>query len=404
MFISKLKNLPRSYRNLSSLQLFFWSSIAISSYLTVFLQKLDYRPYQVGFINAAISVVSILATPFWGMMADRIRSIRKIFIFCMSAGTVLWVLAPASSRIPTGTLGLVYTVIILGAVFRNPANSLFDAFSVQRSALDNLPYGHVRLWGSFSFAIMSLFLSIILPFTGVEFSFYLYGMVILPLIIIMWKMKGADMGRRAGFSSFRNMELGRLFRNYYFITYLFFVLFVYIPVNTLMVFLPYLIEAVGGDTAKFGLLNACRAFIEIPVLFLMRALRRKFPLPLIVSFAALVFCVESFLCTRVTNLYQIMILQAFHGIGGAIMIGAATNYVYSLAPEGLNYTAHTINGAVIAIAAIMGNLTGGFLIQNWGIFSYYRVISIIMFFALLYFYFSVIIGIKILKKPLPVPK
>ena len=398
------KTLPRQYWNLSSLQLLFWSSIAASSYLTVFLQKQDFRPNQVGFINAVISVVSIITTPFWGMMADRIRSIRKIFILCMSIGIVLWVLVPVSSRITIGPLVLIYAVIILGAFFINPANSLFDAFSVQRSDLDSLPYGHVRLWGSLSFAIMSLFMSIILPFTGVEFSFCLYAIVLIPLLIIMWKMKGADMGRRTEHINFQNMGFGKLFRNYYFITYLFFALFIYMPVNTLMVFLPYLIEAVGGDTAKFGLLNACRAIVEIPILFLMRTFRRKLPLPLIVSGAAIIFCVEAFFCTRVTNLYQIIILQAFHGIGGAIMIGAATNYVYSLAPEGLNSTAHTINGAVTSIASIVGNLAGGFIILSMGIFSYYRVIFWTMLFALVYFYISIIVGTKILKKPLPALK
>ena len=404
MLMSKLKALPRTYWSLSSLEFLFRSSIAAASYLTVFLQRENFRPDQVGFINAAISIVAIVTTPLWGMLADRIRSIRKILIVCLSVSVVFWILTPSVSRISFGPLPLVYVVLISGALFKNPGYSLFDAFTVQRADLDGLAYGHVRLWGSFSFAVLCFLLSIILPYTGVGFSFYLYGAVLIPLLVILWKMKGADTGRHAGSGNLSGMGFGRLFGDYYFITFLLFAVIAYIPVNTLMVFLPYLIDAVGEDTAKFGLLNAARGLAEIPMLLLMRRLRRKMPLPAIIGGAASIFCVNAFLLAKVTGIYQILLLQAFHGIGGGLMIGSAAYYVYSLAPEGLNSTANSVNGAVAAVSSITGSMLGGFLILNMGVFSYYRIMSAMLFFAILFFGITLIVGIKILKKPLPVLK
>jgi len=398
MLLSRLKSLPRSYWNLSFLCFLFWISIATGSYLTVFLQKNGFGANQVGYVNAAIAVVSIMATPLWGMIADKIRSIRKIFILCISIGLVLWALVPASARV---SAALIYTVLIIGAFFMRPANSLFDGFAVQRADLDGLAYGHVRLWGSLSYALMSLILGIVLPFTGVEFTFYIYGVFLLPLIFLLLKMKGADSARKTVKVNFRDMGFGRLFKNYYFITYLIFAIFVYMPMNALMVFLPYLIEAVGGDTARLGLLNACKAIIEIPILLLMRNFRRKVPLPVIVGGSALLFCMEAFFYSRAVNINQIMALQLFHGLGGGLLIGSASNYVYSLAPEGLNSTAHMVNGAVNSVASILGNLVGGFLITVIGIFSYYRFMSIVLFCAFVYFYLSIFFGLKILKKPIP---
>ena len=403
-YVSKMKSLPKAFWSLSSIEFLFWFAAAAGMYLTVFLQKQGFKPNQVGFINAANSVVIILATPFWGMMADKIRSIRKIFIVCISVSAVLWALVPGTSRIAIGPLTLMYGVILLGAFFRNPAYSLLDAFVVQRADLDQVAYGHVRLWGSISFAIMSISLSMILPRTGVEVTFYLHGIVFIPLLIIMWKMKGSDVEGRAERVPFRSMGFGRLFSNYYFITYLFFAIFIHMPLNTSMAFLPYLVDAVGGDTARFGLVTGYKALLEIPMLLLMRPLRRKFPLPIAISGAALFFGVEALLYTQAKNLTQIIMIQTFHGLGGGLMIGAATNYVYSLAPKGLNSTAHTIHGAVNAVAAIIGNLLGGVLIQSMGIFPFYRVACGMLIFALIYFYSTLIIGTKILKKPLPVLK
>jgi MFS family permease len=214
-------------------------------------------------------------------------------------------------------------------------------------------------------------------------------------------MKGADQRTHAGKVTLRSMGFGRLFKNYYFITYLFFAVFLHIPLNTSFAFLPFLIVAVGGDSAQFGLVVGYKALLEIPVLLLMRPLRRKFPLPIALGGAAVLFAVEAYLYAHAENLNQIILIQTLNGLGGGLLIGAAANYVYSLAPQGLNSTAHTMHGAVSAIAAIFGNLMGGFLIVTFGIGIFYRILFGVLIFALCYFCASLIIGVKVLKKPLP---
>ncbi|MDR3138579.1 MAG: MFS transporter [Treponema sp.] len=403
--ISWFQGVPKAYWRLSSIEFLFWFATATGTYLTVFLQKKGFMPTQVGFINAVNSLVMIFATPFWGMMADKIRSIRKVFLFCICIAAVLWAVIPFSSQIAVGPLVLMYLIVPLGSFFRMPANSLLDAFVVQRSDLDKVAYGHVRLWGSISFAIMNISLSAILPLTGVEVSFYLYGVAFLPLLIIMWQMKSADgavlgVGRRKALS-FKQMGFGRLFKNYYFITYLVFAVFIHMPANTSMAFLPYLVASVGGDTAQLGLISGYKALLEIPMLLLMRPLRRKFPLPVAIAGAGVFYSIEALLYSRANSLIGILFIQTLHGLGGGLMIGAATNYVYSLAPPGLNSTAHTMNGAANAIAAIVGSLSGGFLIVAIGIRSFYLLAGAVIAFALFYFLLSLFIGTKILKKPIP---
>jgi PPP family 3-phenylpropionic acid transporter len=398
-----LRGVPKPYWTLSSIEFLFWFATATGTYLTVFLQKNGFRPDQVGIINAINSTVVIFATPFWGMIADKIRSIRKVFLFCMCFAAALWAFIPASSQIMMGSFMLMFLIIPLGAFFRMPANSLLDAFVVQRSDLDSVPYGHVRLWGSISFAIMNISLSAVLPKTGVEISFYLYGAAFIPLLVIMWRMKGADIvsaGARKNIS-LKQMGFGRLFKNYYFITYLIFAVFLQMPANTSMAFLPYLVANVGGDTAQLGLVTGYKALLEIPMLLLMRPLRRRFPLPLAIGGAGVFYSIEALLYTRADSLLEILLIQTLHGLGGGLMIGAAANYVYSLAPQGLNSTAHTMNGAANAIAAIIGNTTGGILIVAIGIRSFYFLVSAVIGFALIYFLFSLLFGVKVLKKKLP---
>jgi PPP family 3-phenylpropionic acid transporter len=381
----------------------FWFATATGGYLTVFLQKQGFKPDQVGIINAVNALIMILANPFWGMLADKLRSIRKIFLFCMCIAAVLWALVPVSSRIMLGPLALMYLIIPVGAFFRQPANSLIDAFVVQRSDIEHVAYGHVRLWGSISFAIMNISLSMILPWTGVEISFYMYGCAFIPLLVIMWRMKGVDMSAADAKKpqSLKTMGFGRLFKNYYFISYLVFAVFIHMPANTSMVFLPYLVASVGGDTAQLGLVTGYKALLEIPMLLLMRPLRQRFPLPIAIGGAAVFYAFEALLYTRASSLIHIMLIQTLHGLGGGLMIGAATNYVYSLAPKGLNSTAHTMHGAANAIAAIVGNVSGGILIVAIGVKSFYYVVSAVITFALVYFIISLVVGVKILGISIP---
>jgi hypothetical protein len=75
--------------------------------------------------------------------------------------------------------------------------------------------------------------------------------------------------------------------------------------------------------------------------------------------------------------------------------------VYSLAPPGLNSTAHTVHGAANAVAAIIGNMAGGFLIVTIGIRRFYLLSSGMIIFAMLYFLASLFFGVKVLKKNIP---
>ena len=397
---NRFANVSKAYWTLSSIEFLFWFAAATGSYLTVFLQKNGFTPTQVGVINALNAAVAIAATPFWGMMADKFRSIRKIFICCMCIAATLWALVPFSSKIALGPIFLMHMIIPIGSFFRMPAMSLMDAFVVQTAARENVAYGNVRLWGSISFAVMSISLSAILPWTGVEITFYMYGMAFIPLMFIMGRMKDPP-GTERKSVPFREMQFGKLFKNYYFLTYMIFAIFMQMPMNTSIAFLPYLVDMVGGDTAQLGLITGYKALLEVPMLLIMKPLRKRFPLPVAIIAAGLLYILEFALYTKANSLMEILLIQTLHGLGGGLMIGSSTNYVFTMAPKGLNSTAHTVNGAMNSSAAIVGNLLGGVLIVAVGIRNFYLVAAGIILLALIYFVSTLLVGTKVLKKPLP---
>jgi PPP family 3-phenylpropionic acid transporter len=392
-----------AYFRLSSVSFSYWFGTAACAYFTVLLQKNGYSAAQVGAVNALNSVVTIVATPFWGMMADKFRSIRKVILATMCAGIPLWMLTPLSLRIFAGPLALLFIVVPLGCFFRNPHPSLVDSYIVQRCDRDGLTYGYVRLWGSISYTIASLGFCFILPLTGVEAAFYAYGILCIPFILAMWNFRDPDAaagGQRKALT-FRQMGFGRLFKNYYFITFMIFSLFVYLPNTTSNAFMPYLMESVGGESARYGLITGFKALLEVPSLFLMRRLRRHFPLPIMLAGAAAFYSAEALLYAGASSMTHIVLIQIFQGLAGGLLIGSSANYLYSLSPPELTSTAQTMNGALGAAAAIIGNLLGGALIVLLGIRRFYFMVSGALLFALVFFVCTLFLGLRVLNKKLP---
>jgi PPP family 3-phenylpropionic acid transporter len=337
------------------------------------------------------------------MMADKFRSIRNVVLATMCVGIPLWIVVPLSLKIFLGPLALLFIVVPLGCFFRNPHPSLVDSYIVQRCDRDGLTYGYVRLWGSISYTIASLGFSFILPRTGVEFAYYAYGVLCLPFLFLMWNFRDPDVsaaGQRRALT-FRQMRFGRLFKNYYFITFLIFALFIYLPNTTSNAFMPYLMESVGGESARYGLITGLKALLEVPSLFFMRTLRKRFPLPILLLGAAVFYGVEALLYANASSMTHIMFIQIFQGLAGGLLIGSSANYLYSLSPPELTSTAQTMNGAIGATAAILGNLVGGALIVMVGIRRFYLLVSGTLFWALIFFAATLFIGIRVLHKKLP---
>ncbi len=411
----KTSHIPRNMAlGLALIELLYWFASAVNSYTTVFLQKNGFTPKEVGTINAIINAVVIVATPIWGVIADKIGSLRKAFIIAMCTASVLYALLPgvASAGVMLGAVPMLLVLLPLAAFFRRPCAHLMDGFVVQTAANTGVAYGNIRIWGSISYAVMNFILAAILPKVGVSFTFYLVGIMFIPLFVLLIHYRGLDELNRERKDlkdsapkkerkSLKELQLGRVFKNYYFITFLVFAVVFHMPTNTSYTFLPYLVELVGGDSAKLGLVSGYKALLEVPMLLLIKPMRKKFPLPYTMLLAMVFYICESLLYSVAQSLTAIILIQTLHGFAGGLVIGTATNYVHAMAPEGLEGTAQSINGMANSLAAILGNAMGGYLIEILSIRVYYRVCCLMIAAAAIYFGVTLFIGQKVLKKPLP---
>jgi PPP family 3-phenylpropionic acid transporter len=387
------------YIKYSGLEIAYWFGAATGAYTTVYLQGLGYSPTDVGIISALNSVTGIIAMPIWGMMCDRTRSVRKVFILVMLLSMLAVPLIPLVGDVRLLGIGIPYIIVPFTSFFRNPLGALVDTWVIQAANKERLNYGGIRLWGSLSFAVMAFLLSLTMPIIGIDYSFYFYAIAALIAVVVAYMIKDDATKQKA--LKMKDLHVMDLFKDYYFVTFLIFAIVLNMPMQTSFTFLPYLIEDVKAPSTMIGVIQGIKAIVEVPFLLTIARMRTRFRIQHLIMVAGLFHVLGVVLLAPSSSIGYIIVISFLQGIGQGLFIGTSTNYVYQLAPDNLKATAQTLNGSMNLVAGIVGNLVGGSLIDIIGVKPFYGYAGLMMSVALVFFTFSFKLGTNVFHKPLP---
>lgn len=378
-FSPRLPNGGRQALILTGANSLFWLAWSFSSYQTVYLQEVGFSASQLGLLNALTSGVSIASLAFWGMVSDRIRSLRKVLITVLVGGAVLFALIPA---IPTGLPSsplLLLTLIPVVYFFRGSMSPYAENLLVRNANELRLNYGLLRSVGSFLFTAGGLAITVLLPLVGVPSTFWLSGVMMIPVVILTLLAREPN-AQPAQSVPKEKLDLSQLFRNKSYVAFLVFGFLFYIAANCEASFFPYFIQGVGVPTDRYVVVLSYRAFLEIPFLLLMVKLRRRFSLGRLVVTAAVLMAVECvFLGLFANSLMSILLCATFFGLGNGLFIGSSLNYLYELAPSHLKTSAQAFFSAVSSVAGILGNLLGGLVFDAMGAKPFYLFVATLYF-------------------------
>ena len=385
------------------LQFVYWFVMAIGNYQTVYLQSRGYTATTIGLINAVLSAVTIMATPVWGMISDRIRSIRRVFLLTLIVGSVLFAFIPAIIGLPVLSAPLMLVYLSLVYFFRNPANAMMDNWLVRYSNQKGVDYGSIRSFGSLGYAICGVLIAGAVSSFGTAWTFPVCSAMMALVVAMSLRTDDAKpVAPATGAPAREAFNPLTLFKNYYFTTFLAFSLLLYIVINSAAAFLPYLLEDVGVSSSRYGVITAYMATLEIPMLLAARPLRRRAPL-----FA---LCIASGFCyaaaclllgTCAHSLGMIVAIETLSGVGSGLLIASAANYIYTLTPENLKATGQSIYVAATALSGIAGNLIGGAVVDALSAPLLYCIMGVTGLISALFLLGTIVIGAKLLKQSPP---
>lgn len=358
--LSRLGPGPRQALNLVGLNGLFWFAWAFGCYQTVYLQSVGFTASQLGLLNALSSGVAIGSVSFWGMVSDRIGSLRRVLILVLVIGCSLYALTPA---LPTelSFSPLLFTIFLPFVNFFRGSQSTFAENILVRNCNElGLNFGVLRSAGSLLFTIGSMIISLLLPVLGVGNTFWLAGLCMLPVVFFTLTAREPNAKPAPKSGGGEKLEISRLFRSRPYMMFLVFTFLFYIAATCEGSFIPYFMESTGISSQLYGVVLAYRALLEIPFLLLMGRLRRRLPLRNLVAVSAVLMSLECLGFGLFAKGFGSMLLFAtFFGLGNGLFIGSSLNYVYEMAPEGLKASAQAFYAATSSVAGILGNLLGG---------------------------------------------
>lgn len=366
----------------------FWFAWAFGCYQTVYLQGVGFSASQLGLLNALSSGVGIASVAFWGMVSDRIGSLRKVLITVLTGGCTLYALTPLlPADLPLSPLLLT---AFLPAVnfFRGSQSTFAENILVRNCNELRLNFGVLRSAGSLLFTVGSLIISSLLPFVGVENTFWISGVFMIPVVIFTLFAREPN-SRKPKKGEKQKLNPGELFHSRPYVMLLVFAFFFYIAVSCEGNFIPYFMKNQGIPSERYGIVLAYRALLEVPFLLLMVKLRRRFPLRNLVAVAAVLMAAECLGFGLFANsLPTMLFFCTFFGLGNGLFIGSSLNYVYELAPDHLKASAQAFYASVSSVAGILGNLLGGMVFDTIGAKPFYLAVTGVYLFSVLIFVLS----------------
>lgn len=356
----------------------FWFAWAIACYQAVYLKEIGFQATELGILNAVASAVAIASVSFWGMISDKIGSLKKVLFLVLLFGGLLYAFIPL---IPVGlphTALLIFTAIPVINFFKGSMATMVENMQVRNCNELRLNYGLSRAIGSFSFAMSGFALVAMLgKVLTVTDTFLLSFLLFVPAIFLCLFMREPKAGKakKSQTAPGEKADVRLLFRDRQYLAFLLFALLFYTAISCSFSFIPYFMTSIGVPAEQYGIVLSYRALLEIPFLLLMNKLRRKFDLKHLLLVAVVLMMAESVLFSSFAHsLPTLLFSTTFFGLGNGLFIGSSLNYLYQLAPAGLKASAQAFFAATASVAGIGGNLLGGILFDALGAKPYYLVV------------------------------
>ena len=101
----------------SLVEMMTWITITGWGFIVPFLQETGLNSTQVGITIACNGLMGVIAPPFWGKLADKIQSARKVFILMLMGSAILWFCIPLAGKPPVASLALMSVILQVSMLF-----------------------------------------------------------------------------------------------------------------------------------------------------------------------------------------------------------------------------------------------------------------------------------------------
>lgn len=353
--------------------LFFINSTItiVTSFLPVYFQFKGFSGEQIGWLLAIGPFAAILVQPLAGYFSDRLKTVKKIIIFCL-----VFLTLSSFLMFQIDMFLLLMMVSYMFFFFLSPLGPLGDSLAQKTSVALNIPFGSMRMWGSVGFASASLVTGSILSMIGINNILYPFLLFSISCLIISFFLADVTLSNKP----VKIFDAVTLLKDKKMVYFLVIILLYAIPHRMNDFFIGLYINELGGNEIYIGWAWFIGATVEAFVFFKSNWWATRFHELTLLIFIGFIYTIRFIVLSFVNDPLMLLLLQPLHGITFAIAYTAALQYVSKIVPDYLVGTGHLLLANVFfSVSGIIGSLIGGFVIEQFGGNILYLGMGIVIF-------------------------
>lgn len=346
---------------------FYLAYGAFTVILSMYCQDIGMSASQISYIVSFAPLLSIVTQPFFGYLADKWRSPKKVSLLLMAA-TIVCMFIFAMSR--------HFWVLLLSSgiaiSFMNAVTPLTDRIGVSSP----YQFGRIRLWGSVGYALMAqvsgLLYQYISPFSN--FMAGILGAIIMMICIYMVSDPKLNVSstKKDDNKLSTQVIVKELIHNKPFMIFLITSLFFWGANSTNFNYLSIFIRSLGGTASQVGTYQLCATLFEIPMILATDYIIKKVSFRNIMLFAIAMSMINFAWYATLPTVNLIICVFVFKGFSTVLFVMITVRLVMVLVKDEYVSTAYGIQAMLgKGLGAMIFQLIGGRIIDHISMSAFY---------------------------------
>jgi MFS transporter, PPP family, 3-phenylpropionic acid transporter len=327
-------------------------------FLPLYLTHQGMNSAQIGTVIGWGAFISMIAQPFWGVVSDRMKTIKLVLIVIIVGSLLL-----STGMFAAETVMLIGLLYVAFMFFYGAAASISETLCVALAAERGLEFGKLRLWGEFGVGFSAVGLGLLVTRTGIGSIGTIFAAAIVVALVAALMLRDA----KATPDPVNLAAFGRMFRQPKLLWFLALVLMIAIPHRMNDSMLAIHLERIGGSEAQLGLAWSIAAFCNIPLmLYAGRFIRRFSELGVFIA-AAVIYIVRWVVVSQAASPEMLVAVQVLQGITFPLFLVSSVQYIQKLVPVELRATGMAMFAVTfIGFGGLLGSSIGGSLMEQYG--------------------------------------
>lgn len=318
---------------------------------------------QIGLVLGAAGLVSLLAYPVWGTLADGRLGRRRSIAAAAATAAVGGLLIVAVGSDPVA-LTLALSVALVGVL---PWGPLTDAIALGRLGEGSTAYGRLRVWTSAGWAVAAIAAGLAWTALGPDLVFATLSVsaLVVGTLGLLQEDRGASMdaaaGRRGGDQAWLPLLAAPVL-----LGFMIGLLVSSVGEFALWRYVGLRILEQGGGVLLVGIAAALPALVEIPVFSSSRGLARRLGLRGIFFTSTLISSGLAVLIAFSPEAWMVTALRAADGTSFALRYMGMVLIIGALLPRHLHAMGQSLGWLVgMGIAPIIADALGGLVFERY---------------------------------------